>query len=58
MNVIRVGIGHAVADLVRDAADRDEVARAEERDRVLVGDALAVERLVEDRVRRWRPVRP
>ena len=30
-----------------DAADRDEVARAEERDRVLVGDPLAVARLLE-----------
>ena len=41
-------VGQAVADLVRDAADRDEVARAEQRDRVLVRDPLAVERLLED----------
>ena len=34
-----------VAELVRDATDRDEVAGAEERDRVLVRDPLAVERL-------------
>ena len=36
-----------VADLVRDAADRDEVARAKQRDRVLVRDPLPVERLLE-----------
>ena len=40
-----------VADLVRGAADRDEVARAEQLDRVLVGDALAVETA---RSRIWR----
>ena len=43
------GIGLPVAELVRDAADGDEVARAEQRDGVLVGDALAVERSLEDR---------
>ena len=41
-------IGHPVADLVRDAPDRDEVARAQERGRVLVGDPLAARRLVEN----------
>ena len=46
-----VGIGAAAAQLVRGAADRDEVARLEQRDRLGVGDALAVERLVEDRGR-------
>ena len=39
MNVTRSGSCEPVADLVRGAADRDEVARAEQRDRVLVGDA-------------------
>ncbi len=47
MNVTFDGSFSAVADLVRDAADRDEVARAQERDRVVVGDPLAVERLLE-----------
>ena len=42
------GIGEPVAELVRDATDRDEVARAKQRDRVLVRDPLAVERLLED----------
>src|SRR5215218_9009638 len=37
-------VGLAVADLVRDAADRDEVAAPEELDSVLVADALAGER--------------
>ena len=45
-DAVRVGL--AAAQLVRDAADRDEVARVEERDRLVVGDALAGERLVED----------
>ena len=49
MNVIAVGIGAAAAQLVRGAADGDEVARLEQRERVGVGDPLAVERLVEDR---------
>ena len=48
MNVTRSGIVLAVADRVRDAADRDEVARAQQRDGVRVVDALAVERLLED----------
>ena len=48
MNVIRLGVDLAVAQLVRDASDGDEVAAAEQGDRVVVGDALAVERLVED----------
>ena len=43
-------VGQPVPDLVRDASDRDEIARAEERDRVLVGDARAVERPLEDAV--------
>ena len=43
-----VGIGLAAAQLVRDAPDRDELARAEQRDRLVVGDPLAVERLGED----------
>ena len=51
MNVIRSGSVLAGAHLVRDAADRDEVARAKQRDRLFVGDPLAVERLLEDRVR-------
>src|SRR4029453_6489005 len=37
----------AVADLVGEAADRDEVAALKERDRILVADALAGERLLE-----------
>ena len=37
----------AAPDLVRDAADRDEIAGAKERDGVLVRDPLAVERLLE-----------
>ena len=36
-----------VPDLVRHASDRDEVAGAQERDRVLVRDPLAVARLGE-----------
>src|SRR5262249_13689769 len=36
-----------VPELVRDAADRDEVARAEELGRVVVVDPLTEERLVE-----------
>ena len=48
MNVTRDGIVHPVPDLVRRPPDRDEVARAQERDRVLVRDALAVERLLQD----------
>ena len=46
-DAIRVGL--AVPHLVRDAPDGDEVARAQERDRVVVADALAVERPLEDR---------
>ena len=48
MNVTRAGSVLPAAQLVRDAADRDEVARAQQRDGVLVGDPLAVERLLED----------
>ena len=40
-------IRHAVADLVGDATDSDEIARPQQRDRVLVRDPLAVERLLE-----------
>ena len=47
MNVTRARVVEPVPDLVRDASDRDEVARAEQRDRVLVGDPLAVARLLE-----------
>src|SRR5437773_11817568 len=43
------GIGPAVAELVRDPADGDEVARLEELDRLVGGDALPVEGLLEDR---------
>ena len=52
MNVTREGSFSAVPDLVRHPPDRDEVARAEQRDGVLVGDPLAVERLLEDLVDR------
>src|SRR5579862_7618815 len=45
-----LGIVLPVADLVRDTADGYEIARAQKRDRLGVGDALAVERLLEDRV--------
>ena len=45
------GIVLPVADLVCRTADGDEVARAKQRDRVLVGEALAVEHLLEDRRR-------
>ena len=45
MNVIRDGSVLAAAQLVGDAADRDEVARLEQGERVLVADALAVEGL-------------
>ena len=48
MNVIRVGIGAAGAQLVRGAADREQVARLEQRERLGVVDPLARERLVED----------
>ena len=54
MNVTRRGIDEPVADLVRHAADRDEVARAQERDCVLVRDALAGARLLERRGNRGR----
>ena len=43
-----LGVVLAVADLVRDAADGDEVARAEQLDRLLVREALALDRLLED----------
>ena len=49
MNVIRVGIGAARAQLVGDAADGEQVARLEQRERLGVVDPLAGERLVEDR---------
>ena len=41
------GIRRPVADLVRDATDVDEVARTEERDRLVVRDPLPVECSVE-----------
>ncbi len=41
------GVVRAVADLVRDPPDSDEVSGAKQRDGVVVRDALAVERLVE-----------
>src|SRR5579864_1415213 len=41
------GIVLAVAHLVRDATDGHEVARAEQRERLVVGDALAFECLLE-----------
>ena len=47
MNVARAGIVQPVAHFVCDATNRDQVARAEQRDRVLVGDPLAVERFLE-----------
>ena len=43
-----VGLGLAGAQLVGGAADLDEVARAQELDRLVVGDPLAGERSVED----------
>ena len=43
-----VGIGAARTQLVRGAAHRDQVARLEQRDRVVVGDSLAGEGAVED----------
>jgi len=44
-----VAIGRAaLADLLRGAADGDQVARAKERDGVVLGDPLALERPVED----------
>src|SRR3954463_8419313 len=42
-------VGAAPPQLVRGAADRDEVARPEQRDRLRLGDPVAVERLLEDR---------
>src|SRR5262249_42900416 len=42
-------VGLAVADLVRSTADRDEVARLQQGQRLVVRDALAVERPLEDR---------
>ena len=42
------------AQLVGGAADGDQVARLEQREGVVVGDPLAVERLVEDRGRGLR----
>ena len=48
MNVTRVRVVEPVADLVRGAADGDEVARAEQLDGVLVGDPLAARRALED----------
>ena len=45
-----LGIVLPVAHLVRDAADGDEIARAEQRDGLLVGDALAFDGLLEDLV--------
>ncbi len=46
-------VGAAPAQLVRGATDRDQVARLEQREGVGVGDALAVERLLQDGARRW-----
>ena len=43
-----VRVREAVADLVRDPADGDEVAGAQQRDCVLVRKPLSVERLLED----------
>jgi hypothetical protein len=43
-------VGQPVPDLVCRAPDRDQVARAEQRDRVLVRDALAVEGLLQHRI--------
>ena len=43
-----LGVDLPVAQLVGDAPDRDELARPEQRHRVVVGDALAVERLGEN----------
>ena len=48
MNVMRSGIGAAGAELVRGAADRDEVARLEQGERLGVGDPLAASALLED----------
>ena len=48
MNVIRSGSSCGGRELVGDPADRDELARAQQRDRLLVADPLAVERLRED----------
>ena len=42
-------VGAARAQLVRGLADRDEVLRLEERERLDVGDPLAVQSLLEDR---------
>src|SRR5205823_10829036 len=42
-------IGLAVAKLVRDAADRHQVTRAQRHERLVVRDAFAVECLLEDR---------
>ncbi len=42
-----VRVGLTAAELVRRAADGDEVAGAEQRDRVGLGDPLAVERLLQ-----------
>src|SRR5215218_3030544 len=43
------GVGLPVADLVRRPADGDQVARLEQRQGVVVVDALAFARLLEDR---------
>ena len=48
MNVTRDGSVMRLRISFGDPADRDEVARAQQRDRVVVGDPLAVERLLED----------
>src|SRR5581483_7794013 len=45
-----IGVVLAIAHLVRDATDRDEVARPKQREGLVVVDALAVEGLLEDLV--------
>ena len=52
MNVTSIRVVQPVAQLVRGAADGDEVARAEELDGVLVGEPLAAEHALEDLARR------
>ena len=52
-----VAVGAAVAHLVGGAADGDEVARAQQRERVVVGETLARQHAIEDLARRSGPVR-
>ena len=51
-------VGPARPALVGDPADRDELARAQQRQRVLIGDPLAGARLLEDLTDRPVAVRP